>query len=410
MKPTTTIASLLAAVASFTLGEGSSAGADFLQQLNDALSVKSADNQFQLQVSGLLDAEGYFIDQRPPGFIETDRDFLFHPRLWLYVDAQWTKHFYFFGQVRIDRGFDPSDEGAQIRLDEYFLRYTPADDSRINFQIGKFATVVGNWVPRHDSWQNPFINAPLPYENLTSIWDIAAPDSAYTLAAWSQSEKSLRSPIIWGPSYTSGFAVTGYVDKFEYAAEIKNASLSSRPKYWDVTNLGFEHPTFDGRVGFRPNPAWNFGVSASSGAYLLPEAASSLPPGKGIGDYREYVLAQDMSFEWRHLQIWAEAFEARFEVPRIGNADTLAAYIEAKYKITPQLFAALRWNQQFFGTIREDDGKRLPWDHDTWRVDAALGYRFTNYLQGKVQYSFSHQDADFQEGEQLIAAQVTLKF
>ncbi len=117
-----------------------------------------------------------------------------------------------------------------------------------------------------------------------------------------------------------------------------------------------------------------------------------------------------MSFEWRHLQIWAEAFEARFEVPRIGNADTLAAYIEAKYKITPQLFAALRWNQQFFGTIREDDGKRLPWDHDTWRVDAALGYRFTNYLQGKVQYSFSHQDADFQEGEQLIAAQVTLKF
>jgi hypothetical protein len=25
---------------------------------------------------------------------------------------------------------------------------------------------------------------------------------------------------------------------------------------------------------------------------------------------------------WRHLQIWAEIFEARFEVPAVGNADT----------------------------------------------------------------------------------------
>jgi hypothetical protein len=387
-----------------------STSAEFLDQLNQALSIRDPQIDFQLQISGLVDLETYFIDQRPPGLIDAGKGFLFNPRLSIFVDAQWTKHLYFFGQVRVDRGFDPTDRGAKMRLDEYLLRYTPGDKQWVNFQVGKFATMIGNWVPRHDSWQNPFINAPLPYENLTSIWDIAAPDSAKTFLTWAESEKGLREPIIWGPSYTSGLAIFGQIGKFEYAGELKNEALSSRPEYWDATRIGLEHPTFSGRLGFRPNPTWSFGISASSGAYLLPIAGSTLPPGKDIGDYRELLLGQDISFEWHHWQIWAEAFETRFEVPQIGNADSIAYYVEAKYKITPQLFGALRWNQQLFGMIHDGDGGSVPWGHDISRVDAALGYRFTNYLQIKLQYSFSHQNAELQEGEQLVAGQLTLKF
>ena len=391
--------------------------ADLLDQVNDALSIRDSKHEFQLQLSGLVDLESYFIDQRAPALIEADRGFLFNPRLSIFLDVQWTKHFYFFGQVRVDRGFDPSDEGAQIRFDEYFLRYTPFD-SRINFQIGKFATVVGNWVQRHYSWDNPFINAPLPYENLTGLWDIEAPNSTDTLLYWGHvgdhdsgdySDKYLRLPIIWGPSYATGFAVTGSAGKFDYAAEIKNSALTSQPKAWDATQVGFDHPTFSGRVGFRPSEMWNFGFSVSSGAYLLSEAAPTLPPGRNIGDYRELVLAQDVAFAWHHLQVWAEVYETRFEVPNVGQADTFAYYLEAKYKIAPQLFAALRWNQQLYGTV-PDEGENVQWGNDVWRVDAAVGYRFTNYLQGKVQYSFTHTDARVQVGEQLIAAQLTIKF
>lgn len=46
---------------------------------------------------------------------------------------------------------------------------------------------------------------------------------------------------------------------------------------------------------------------------------------------------------------------------------------------------------------------------DIERIDAALGYRFTNYLQGKVQDSVSRQ-APAQEGEHLVAFQITAKF
>jgi hypothetical protein len=392
--------------------------ADLLDRVTDALSFRNPQNQFQLQLSGLIDFEGYFIDQRPPGLISSDDAFLFNPRLSLFLDAQWTSHWYFFGQLRIDRSFDPSDQGAQVRLDEYFLRYTPLDHPWVSFQIGKFATVVGNWAPRHYSWDNPFINAPLLYENLTGLWDSAAPSDVDTLLYWGHvgeydsgdySDKYLRLPIVWGPSYASGFAALGTIDKFDYAVEVKNSALASRPESWDVTNVGFENPTVSSRVGFRPNEMWNFGFSTSAGPYLISQAASTLPRGRDIDDYRELVLGQDISFAWHHWQLWAEFYETRFEVPRIGNADTFAYYLEAKYKFTPQFFGALRWNQQLFGTVRDEE-TRVQWGNDTWRVDAAVGYRFTNYLQGKLQYSFTHEEIKVQQGEQLIAAQVTIKF
>jgi hypothetical protein len=68
----------------------------------------------------------------------------------------------------------------------------------------------------------------------------------------------------------------------------------------------------------------------------------------------------------------------------------------------------LRWNQQLFGTIR-DENEREKWGNDIWRIDAAVGYRFTDYLQGKVQYSISQQ-ASAQEGEHLVAIQLTVKY
>src|SRR5581483_3090952 len=378
------------------------ARADLFDRVNDALLFRDAKLQLQVQLSGLVDLETYYLDQPPPGLIFTGNQWLFNPRLSIFLDAQWTRHIYLFVQARVDRGFDPSDEGAEARADEYFLRYTPLDNSRINFQIGKFATVVGSWVPRHLSWENPFINAPLLYENLTGIWDEEAPEDVDDLLYWAHVpneygynngyiDKYYRLPMIWGPSYATGLAVTGTIDRFDYAAEIKNASLSSRPEYWDATERGFEHPTFSGRAGFRPNEMWNFGVSASGGPYLSAEAAESLPLNRSIGDYRELLLGQDIAFAWHHWQFWAEFYEARFQVPRIGNADIFAYYLEAKYKITPQLFAAVRWNQELFGDVR-DGTERVQWGNDTSRVDLAVGYRFTNYLQTKVQYSFTHQD------------------
>jgi hypothetical protein len=384
---------------------------DFLDRLDTALSVSAFHDNLRVRLSGTLDLEIYNFEQPAPGLIDSNIDTLFNPRLTLFLDAQIGSQIYFFAQSRLDRGFDPSDHGAEVRLDEYALRVTPWQDGRFTIQIGKFATVVGNWVPRHLSWENPFINGPLVYENVTAIQDKYAAFSAleflYLPYVYG---KYAFNPLIWGPSYASGISVSGQLGKFDYAVEMKNASLSSRPESWYVTENGFENPTFSGRFGFRPNEAWNFGLSASEGPYFRREAEPTLPPGRDIDDYREFVLGQDVSFAWRHLQLWAEFYEARFEVPRVGNADTFAYYIEAKYKFTPQLFGAIRWNQQLFNTISDGFGHNVNWSPDLGRIDIAAAYRFTPHTQLKLQYGFQHETSSPGDDNHLFAAQFTIRF
>jgi hypothetical protein len=200
------------------------------------------------------------------------------------------------------------------------------------------------------------------------------------------------------------------LDKFDYAVEIKNAPLSSRPESWSLTEVGLQNPTFTARLGFRPNPMWNFGVSASDGAYFREEARMNLPAGRDLGDYHERVLGQDITFAWHHLQIWAECYEVQFDVPRVGNAATVAYYIEAKYKFAPQLFGAVRWNEQLFGTVRSGGGSRSQWGADLSRIDLSLGYRLTAHSQLKLQYSYQTETSGPGDTNHLLAAQFTVRF
>lgn len=388
---------------------------DFLDRLEERLTITAFDDNLSARVSGTLDLEYYHFQQPPPGLIEAAGSDLFNPRLTMFFDAQIGAQVYFFAQARLDRHFDPTDDGAQVRLDEYALRVTLLDESRLIVGVGKFATVISKWVERHHSWDNPFINAPLAYENITLVEDRAVPpavggatksprETRIVIAVHTTVEdnKSDYLPIIWGPSYSSGASVIGQLGKFEYAAEIKNAALASRPESWDLTRNGFKHPTISGRIGFRPSQMWNFGLAASEGPYLRPEARVALPFGRDIGDYDQIVLAQDVSFAWRHWQLWAEFHEARFEVPNLGNVDTFAYFLEAKYKITPQLFGALRWNQQFFNEVS--------FARDISRLEAAVAYRFTTHTQVKLQYYVDYLQPTPREFSHTFAAQFTVRF
>jgi len=387
---------------------------EWFDKLSDSLNLQSPNGVYRVDFSGLFDVEGYYIDQRPPGLLFGDGASFVTPRFSLFLDASAGKHLYSYVQVRFDDGFHARAPESHYRVDEYLLRYTPFDGPELNFQVGKFATIVGNWIPRHLSWDNPFINAPLPYENILTVSDTVVPASpAQFLARRSQPDiKTAWLTVVWGPDYGSGASVFGSIDRWYYGAEIKNSSLSSRSTSWDGTDVGWGNPTASGRIGFRPGAAWDLGVSASYGTYLqqIAEDSTNFPTGKNLGDFNQITVAEDASFEWHHLQLWSEVFLSRFKVPNVGNADTLVYYIEAKYQLTARLYGALRWNQQLYGNINTGTGGETPWDDNVSRVDVALGYRFTRHFQTKLQYSFTHQQGPLQQGEQLVAGQFTLKF
>lgn len=154
----------------------------------------------------------------------------------------------------------------------------------------------------------------------------------------------------------------------------------------------------------------HFGLSASDGPYLRRETAPVLPLGRGIDDYRETVLGQDASFAWHHLQIWTEAYEARFEVPRLGDVNTLGYFIEVKCKFAPQLFGAVRWNQQFFSGTGGGNRAQRVFGNDLIRAEASLAYRFTPRNQLKVQYTFEQEQSGARVDRQFFAGQFTVRF
>jgi hypothetical protein len=284
---------------------------DFFDHVDDTLTFSTLNDNIRARLSGTLDIEGYHFEQPAPGLIDNKTDFLFNPRLTLFLDAQAGSHIYFFAQARLDRGFDPSDDGVELRLEEYALRVTPWDDGRLTIEVGKFATIVGNFVPRHLSWENPFVTSPLVYDNVTGLEDRTGRIAA-------DFEKALRTekyeliPVIWGPNYASGASLSGRLGQFDYAAEIKNRSLSSRPGTWDIVETGFGDPAVSARFGFRPNQMWNFGLSVSDGAYLRSEAGRFLPSGRDLDDYREKLFGQDIRFNKPLVQTISTSLVYRF--------------------------------------------------------------------------------------------------
>jgi len=103
---------------------------DFLDRADTALTISAFQDNLRVRLSGTLDLEIYHFEQPAPGLIDSNIDTLFNPRLTLFLDAQIGSQIYFFAQSRLDRGFDPTDHGADIRLDEYALRITPWQDGR----------------------------------------------------------------------------------------------------------------------------------------------------------------------------------------------------------------------------------------------------------------------------------------
>lgn len=399
-------------IACVTLGIVPSSFAQaILDTADEKMSFQSEALGLRADLSMMADATVYAAEQPAQGLLYGDDNVFFAPRLITFLDVSVGSRVLLHGQMRVDRGFDPgSAPDGQVRLDEYFLQLRLGKQDEINLRLGKFATAFGSWPKRNLSWDNPLVTAPMAYEDMLPMTDSFAPGGLAGFAARRDMPDNKQDwvPIVWGPSYATGISLFGRVDVFEYAFEIKNAGIASRPQAWDGVQDGFRtNPTFTGRVGLRPSPEWTLGSSFSHGPYMQDFASRTLPVGTSVNDFTQTTWGIDAGYAHRKWQLWSELIAARFEVPRVGDVDVLSGFVEAKYKITPQLWAATRWNQAFFSDI---PGLTTDWDRDAWRLDLALGYRFTEHVQVKLQYSLGDKRGNDQEGNHLGTMQVTVRF
>lgn len=383
----------------------------FLEALDEKLHWSSDEGFLSADLSFLQDTEVYAAESHPLGLLDTDDSAFLQPRLAAFVDLQFGDSVLIHTQARIDRGFDPGfAPNGQVRLDEYYLKWKVAGQDAMQVQIGKFATVVGAWPRRNLSWDNPLITAPGPYETMLAVADDGSPSSlaSFLNRRGTPANKSTWLPVVWGPAYITGVALSGQLGAFDYALEAKTAAPSSRPSQWDAFDSGFHSVHYAGRLGWKPSPEWTVGASLAHGPYLQPEVQAQLPRGVHWRDFEQTTIGLDAGYQRGHWQFWAELMTASFDVPSVGRVQALTGYVESRYKIAPQTWLSARWNQNRFGDAPATD---TAWDSDGWRLDLGIGHRFSRHIQAKLQYSLAgRRDADHPEGQHLVGAQFTVRF
>lgn len=390
--------------------------AEPLDWLSEGLTFNSPDGNWRGQLGGWADAEYYRQDTGGANgwiFLKKGHRDLLNPRLSVTADVQGGDWFYGFVKLRWDRGIHPGllpsvGQSSAARWDEYFLRFSPFGET-LRLQIGKYAPPLGNFLGRHDSWDNPFINYPLLYEQVTSVSDgiVNASAAAFVSYRHMPDNRGKWVSVIWAPLYTEGATLMGTIGQWGYALSVTNRSVSSRPSMWN--DASWSDPTTIGRVTYQPSANWLLGSSVSQGAYLKATVDRSLLQGHAPGDYMQTTIGLDARYEHRRWQVWGEAIWSRWEIPNAGRADMLSYYFEAKYKLSPHWFLAGRWNHQIPFRL-EHAGRSEDWDNSQIRLDGAIGYRWNRNFQVKVQYSWLHQWASLQNGGHLLAVQSTVKW
>lgn len=372
------------------------------------LEWSSADGFWRLGLNPTVELSYWHTDTPSPGLLSFSGTDFFQPRLSLGFSAMAGDAWLLHVLTRWDRGFEVgSHPDGDFRVDEAFLRWRPLGDGRLNVQIGKFATCFGNWVPRHGFWDDPFLTSPLPYDNLLATDDRSARNPSSTTIATRATGKRAWVPMIWGPSYSTGVAVSGSNTHWDYALEVKNASLASRPDSWSPSEENGSHPTVTARVGYRPDAAWALGVSASHGTYLRSDAEPTLRAGESRDDFQHTVVGADLRWSHHQFQILGEVLASRSHTTAGGDLDAFAYYLEGRWKVNSRLFLAARWAQQWNDDFSLDAARRVqPYTREVWRATAAAGFRVSENILVKTEFSHNGGDAK----ENTFAVGIGLRF
>lgn len=371
------------------------------------------DGPFHLDVRPSIEAVIWSGDTPTAALLGENDNAYFAPRFTLATDANYGDHWFLHATTRWDRGFDPGDRSeGDIRLDEVFLRWRVFDDQRLNFQIGKFPSAFGGWSGQHDFFDDPFLLAPLPYSQIIgintrdSIANSPAAISARaagTSPAFSTLSKENWTSILWGPGYASGASIFGSTEYLDYVLEIKNAALSSHPDSW--TDIDFSDPTVTARLGFRPDAAWAFGLSASRGPWLEEDAL-----GVDRSDFIQNTVGVDARWAHHNLIVSGEVIISEFETPSAGDLRAASWYLQARWKVSPGFWLAGRFGQTFANDATGLDGTDVPWQPDIWRAEIGTGWHISQNLLFKTGYSFTHTGGDGDAGEHLLGTGIGWRF
>jgi hypothetical protein len=232
---------------------------------------------------------------------------------------------------------------------------------------------------------------------------------------------------IWG--YGPGIELYGALSKFNYVVAVQNDS--GRNGVQDFNG----DKAVTGRIGFDPNKHWHFSVSAmrTGNLNVQNDVISSLwfggellqPLGGPLTTlFHEELAEGDVAFRWASGHVSAFGGYGRYgdNDPQSSNGRNYFFYsAESMQNLPKKFFAAIRFSEALsdkgmpipgLGNYG-DYGEENELSTELWRLSLGIGYRFSDNLLIKSEYSFEGGEnigGDSREHEDFFGTEAAFKF
>lgn len=334
-------------------------------------------------------------------------------RLRLFAESQPSDRLHVLGQFVFD-------DASGLYVDGAYAIFTPWLSRDVHLMAGKLPWAVGTWGPRTYSNRNPLIGAPLMYQHHTTLlWYDTPPSNDKLLATAGRGSSGVNyfgysegkgMPVIDDSYWDVGVTLAGSARPLEFALGV----IAGAPSWGSTSRDDNSGRSFLGRIGFAPIPDLRIGASGSYGPYMLQTLNGKLPPGKTVDDYDQMLLMADLEVLVGHVELRSEAARNIWDTPRTGELSVNSAYAELKYLLDSGMFVAGRYDLQRFGKIQNTAGQSLPWDWNTTRGEAGLGYRISRDATAKLAWQYTEFDTGVPGAgtphRSILAAQLSLGF
>ena len=299
--------------------------------------------QGAILVQGIADAEAWKTDSGSVLLTRNGGRPSFLGRMHLWGAAEIGRHVVVFAAGTAETGSARTESGTEWYTELAGVRYTQSDAFVID--AGKMPHLIGTFAARRYSSRNPLIGIPDGY------------------------------PL----QYPLGVMASGTRGHFDYRGGVVSLPIYHEGYTPDPTPA--PRPAFG--AGFTPAVGVRIGASATWGPYLNRDLAPTLLAGRSWRAYNERIVAADAQLSRGYLELHGELARSSYEVPEgsagITTVRWLTYYGEARYTLTPRLFAAGRFERNDYPYIQPlSNAAWIASPTNMYDGEAGLGYRLTS--------------------------------
>jgi hypothetical protein len=282
-----------------------------------------------------------------------------------------------------------SEDLEQFRPYALYFRVRPWATRSFDVQVGRIPPVFGAYSRHVYGTDNRLIGQPLAYQYLTSLRTDAVPASADELLTmrgrgW-RTNYSVGSPaelpgvpIISAYQWDVGIEASANTQRIDAAVALTSGTLSY-PRV-DDDNDGRQ---ISARLGWKPLVGMVIGGSYAHGEWLNGALRNQLSPVIGDQHFPQEAWGLDAEYSRDYWVIRAELIRSRWRLPQLAAPvidrplDATAGFVEGRYRLTPRVFAAARYDGLTFSKISGqvlNGGAPQTWDAPVTRVEAGGGF------------------------------------